>query len=82
MQAFGFSIRPSVRVPFPHPIDRRRHHLDSRIVAVVYMSVLSLCDADSGVGVGADQGPYSCHGVVHVSDPLLKFSFGLVRNCK
>ncbi|KAG6737962.1 hypothetical protein POTOM_059494 [Populus tomentosa] len=43
------------------------------VVIILCLSLLFMRDSDSRTGSGADQGPYSCHGVVHLSDTLLIF---------
>ncbi|KAJ6859206.1 hypothetical protein NC652_041477 [Populus alba x Populus x berolinensis] len=43
------------------------------VVIILYLSLLFMRDSDSRTGSGVDQGPHSCHGVVHFSDTLLIF---------
>ncbi|KAB5512695.1 hypothetical protein DKX38_029723 [Salix brachista] len=45
--------------------------LSSLVAIILYLSLLSLRDSDNRTGSGVDQGPHSCHGVVHFSDSLL-----------
>ncbi|KAA8526310.1 hypothetical protein F0562_008487 [Nyssa sinensis] len=71
-KAFGLSTGPSLRLPCPPRLHRRRTRLDRRIAVNVHMSVLSVRDHHSGACVRADQGPNSRHGVVHLSDSLLE----------
>lgn len=73
LQALGVSIRPSLRFPLSPHLHRRRRHLDRRVVVDVHMPLLLVRDGTSRACAGADQGPHSCDGVVHISDPLLAF---------
>ncbi|KAB5512662.1 hypothetical protein DKX38_029690 [Salix brachista] len=41
------------------------------VAIILYLSLLSLRDSDNRTGSGVNQGPHSCHGVVHFSDSLL-----------
>ncbi|KAJ6855617.1 hypothetical protein NC651_040305 [Populus alba x Populus x berolinensis] len=47
--------------------------LTNLVVIILCLSLLFMRDSDSRTGSGVDQGPYSCHGVVHFSDTLLIF---------
>lgn len=73
LQALGVSIRPSLRFPLSPHLHHRRRHLDRRVVVDVHMPLLLVRDGTSRACAGADQGPHSCDGVVHISDPLLAF---------
>ncbi|KAH7533173.1 hypothetical protein FEM48_Zijuj04G0102200 [Ziziphus jujuba var. spinosa] len=42
-----------------------------QIIVDVHMSLLFVSDGDRGDGSGTGEGPNSCHGVVHISNPLL-----------
>ena len=46
---------------------------DFQVVVDVHMPLLLVRDGTSRACAGADQGPHSCDGVVHISDPLLAF---------
>ncbi|KAL9345238.1 hypothetical protein Peur_062913 [Populus x canadensis] len=60
LNCISISGRPSLRF------------LESVIVVIILcLSLLFMRDSDSRTGSGVDQGPHSCHGVVHFSDTLL-----------
>ncbi|KOM43769.1 hypothetical protein LR48_Vigan05g137400 [Vigna angularis] len=45
------------------------------VVVDMHMPLLLVYNGHSGVGIGIGKGSTPCHGVVHLSDPLLASGF-------
>ncbi|RDY14660.1 hypothetical protein CR513_00255, partial [Mucuna pruriens] len=71
LQALGFPVGSSLCLSLPPPLNGRSSCLDCWIVADMHMPMLLVPDPNSGACVRIDEGSTACHGVVHLSDPLL-----------